>query len=89
MVVPLCSIQNTKKSLETLKSAERKHHHTTQLRPCFPKNAMDVFPKGKKYFLPGKVQTNCSLGGISQNSHLKLGVWEGAGMENEKKEYVL
>lgn len=51
-IFALSRILNKKeKSLETVRSTQRKHH-TTQLHPYFPKNAMDVILKGEKYILP-------------------------------------
>lgn len=37
--------------------------------------------RGKKQSVPSKIQTNCPLWGISQNSHVKWDAWEGGGME--------
>lgn len=41
-------LSNIPKTHRTRSSAVRKHHHTSRLHPRFPKNAMDVIPKGEK-----------------------------------------
>lgn len=51
-------------------------YHT--VTPTISKECDGLRPKGEdKQSLPVKVQTNCPLWGISQNSHVKLDVWEG------------
>jgi len=62
-------------------------YHT--LTPTISKECNGRVPKKeKKESLPGKVQTYCPLRGISQNSHVKLDVWEGLVWKKEEKGYV-